>query len=97
VPNLIQFLVGSYLEPQIAGSSLSITPFVVLFAVFFWTSLWGIAGTFIGVPIVIAIPTIRADGSRTCSEEPPTKLDCLEAAGLTLRAVWSSADRRTGR
>lgn len=29
-----------------------------LFAVFFWTSLWGIAGTFIGVPIVIAIPTI---------------------------------------
>jgi len=26
----------------------------VLFAVFFWTSLWGIAG----VPIVIAIPTI---------------------------------------
>jgi predicted PurR-regulated permease PerM len=39
--NLIQFLVGSYLEPQIAGSALSISPFVVLFAVFFWTSLWG--------------------------------------------------------
>jgi AI-2 transport protein TqsA len=56
--NLIQFLVGSYLEPPIAGSALSISPFVVLFAVFFWTSLWGIAGTFIGVPIVIAIPTI---------------------------------------
>jgi predicted PurR-regulated permease PerM len=56
--NLIQFLVGSYLEPRIAGNALSISPFVVLFAVLFWTALWGIAGTFIGVPIVIAILTI---------------------------------------
>jgi AI-2 transport protein TqsA len=56
--NLIQFLVGSYLEPRIAGSILSMSPFIVLFAVFFWTFLWGIAGAFIGVPIVIAVLTI---------------------------------------
>jgi AI-2 transport protein TqsA len=56
--NLIQFLVGSYLEPRIAGSVLSMSPFIVLFAVFFWTFLWGIAGAFIGVPIVIAVLTI---------------------------------------
>jgi predicted PurR-regulated permease PerM len=56
--NLIQFLVGSYLEPRIAGSILSISPFMVLFAVFFWTFLWGIPGAFIGVPIVIAALTI---------------------------------------
>ena len=56
--NLIQFLVGSYLEPRIAGSFLSISPFMVLFAVFFWTFLWGIAGAFIGVPILIAILTL---------------------------------------
>jgi AI-2 transport protein TqsA len=56
--NLIQFLVGSYLEPRIAGSVLSMSPFMVLFAVFFWTFLWGIAGSFIGVPIVIAVLTI---------------------------------------
>ena len=56
--NLIQFLVGSYLEPRIAGNILSMSPFIVLFAVFFWTFLWGIAGAFIGVPIVIAALTI---------------------------------------
>jgi AI-2 transport protein TqsA len=56
--NVIQFLVGSYLEPRIAGGALSISPSVVLFAVFFWTFLWGFAGTFIGVPIMIAILTI---------------------------------------
>jgi predicted PurR-regulated permease PerM len=56
--NLIQFLVGSYLEPRIAGSILSMSPFMVLFAVFFWTFLWGIPGAFIGVPIVIAVLTV---------------------------------------
>ena len=56
--NLIQFLVGSNLEPRIAGSVLSISPFMVLFAVFFWTFLWGIAGAFIGVPILIVVLTL---------------------------------------
>lgn len=56
--NIIQFVVGSYLEPRVAGSALSISPFVVLLAVFLWSFLWGIAGAFIGVPIVIAILTV---------------------------------------
>jgi AI-2 transport protein TqsA len=56
--NVIQFVTGSYIEPRIAGATLSISPFVVLFAVFFWSLLWGIPGAFIGVPIAIAILTI---------------------------------------
>jgi AI-2 transport protein TqsA len=64
--NLIQFLVGSYLEPRIAGSALSISPFLVLFAVFFWTFVWGIAGAFIGVPIVIAVLTL-------CEQHPSSR------------------------
>ncbi|MDP4004134.1 AI-2E family transporter [Methylobacterium sp. NEAU K] len=56
--NLIQFVVGSYLEPRVAGNALAMSPFIVLFAVFFWTYLWGVAGAFIGVPIVIAILTV---------------------------------------
>jgi AI-2 transport protein TqsA len=53
--NIIQFVVGSYVEPRVSGSILSISPLVVLFAVFFWTFLWGLFGTFIGVPIALAI------------------------------------------
>jgi AI-2 transport protein TqsA len=34
---------------------LSVSPFVVLFAIFLWTFIWGLFGTFIGVPIVLAI------------------------------------------
>jgi predicted PurR-regulated permease PerM len=56
--NAIQFLLGSYLEPRIAGAALSISPFMVLFAVFFWSFLWGIPGAFIGVPILIACVTL---------------------------------------
>jgi AI-2 transport protein TqsA len=55
--NIIQFVVGSYIEPRVAGHMLSISPLVVLFAIFVWTFLWGIFGTFIGVPIALAILT----------------------------------------
>ena len=56
--NLIQFLIGSYLEPRLAGAALSVSPFLVLFSVFFWAYLWGIPGAFIGVPIAIAALTV---------------------------------------
>jgi len=52
--NVIQFVIGSYIEPRFAGSVLSISPLAVLFATLFWTFLWGLFGTFIGVPIALA-------------------------------------------
>jgi predicted PurR-regulated permease PerM len=39
---------------------------VVLFAVFFWAMLWGIAGAFIGVPILIVLATL-------CARNPATR------------------------
>jgi predicted PurR-regulated permease PerM len=54
----IQFTIGNYLEPLVAGAALSISPLAVIFAVFFWSFLWGIPGAFIGVPITIAILTL---------------------------------------
>jgi len=53
--NVIQFIIGSYLEPRFSGSALAISPFIVVLAVFFWTFLWGIPGAFIGVPVTIAM------------------------------------------
>ncbi|HEX9168055.1 MAG TPA: AI-2E family transporter [Roseiarcus sp.] len=55
--NIIQFAVGSYIEPRVSGIMLAMSPTVVLFAVFLWTYLWGLFGAFIGVPIAIAIIT----------------------------------------
>jgi AI-2 transport protein TqsA len=58
--NIIQFAIGSYVEPRVSGNVLSISPFVVLFSVFLWTFLWGLYGAFIGVPVTIALRTFCA-------------------------------------
>jgi predicted PurR-regulated permease PerM len=74
--NGIQFVVGSYIEPRVHGNALAISPFVVLFAVFFWTFLWGLFGAFIGVPVTIAILTF-------CAQHPSSRwlADLLGAPG----------------
>lgn len=64
--NVIQFVVGSYIEPRLSGSVLAMSPFVVLFSIFLWTFLWGLPGTFIGLPITIAILTF-------CAQDPATR------------------------
>jgi AI-2 transport protein TqsA len=64
--NAIQFVVGSYIEPRVSGNALAIAPSVVLFAVFFWTYLWGIFGAFIGVPVTIALLTF-------CAQHPSSR------------------------
>jgi AI-2 transport protein TqsA len=63
--NLIQFLIGSYLEPRIAGAALSMSPFAILFSVFFWSFLWSVSGAFIGVPILIAFLTVCEENEST--------------------------------
>jgi AI-2 transport protein TqsA len=64
--NVIQFIIGSYLEPLLAGASLAISPFAIIFAVFFWSFMWGLPGAFIGVPILIAFIVY-------CAHEPSTR------------------------
>ncbi|MET0528219.1 MAG: AI-2E family transporter [Microvirga sp.] len=64
--NVIQFVVGSYIEPRLSGSVLAMSPFVVLFSIFLWTFLWGLPGTFIGIPITIAILTF-------CAQDPSAR------------------------
>jgi AI-2 transport protein TqsA len=64
--NIIQFVVGSYIEPRVSGAMLAMSPTIVLLAVFLWTYLWGLFGAFIGVPIVIAIVTF-------CAHHPSTR------------------------
>ena len=64
--NVLQFLIGSYIEPRVAGTAVSVSPFMVLFAVFFWGTLWGIAGAFIGVPILIALATVCSRHRPSC-------------------------------
>ncbi len=61
----VQFMIGSYLEPRLAGSRLAMSPFLVMFSVFFTALLWGIPGAFMGVPLAIALLSIFRLSPRT--------------------------------
>lgn len=77
---LIQFLIGNYLEPLVAGAALAISPLAVIFAVFFWGFLWGITGAFIGVPIMISIISL-------CARYPSTRWFAVLLSGKGPGAV----------
>lgn len=62
---LIQFVIGNYLEPLLTGTALAISPFVMLFAFLFWDFLWGMPGSFIGIPVTIALFTISEQNPST--------------------------------
>lgn len=46
-------ILGNVLEPRFLGRGLDLSPLLVLFAVFFWTWMWGIPGTILAVPIAV--------------------------------------------
>ncbi len=76
--NVIQTGYGCYLEPRLAGNAFSMSPLMVMFAVFFWGLVWGIPGTFIGVPILIAATSVwtasqRNRASHDEADEPESK------------------------
>jgi AI-2 transport protein TqsA len=66
----IQMLVGNFLEPNLMGSSLNISPLVVLLSLVIWGRIWGIPGMFLCVPItvVLMIVLFRIDATRWAAQ-----------------------------
>jgi predicted PurR-regulated permease PerM len=54
----IQFLVGNVIEPKVVGSSVNISPVVVLFSLIFWGYVWGVIGMILAVPFAVIIKII---------------------------------------
>ncbi len=55
-----QFIIGNIIEPKVMGVSLNLSPIVILFSLAFWGIIWGIAGLFLSVPIMVIIMIICA-------------------------------------
>lgn len=62
---LIQFLTGNLLEPRILGRGLNISPLVMLLALAFWGSIWGVTGMFLAVPLMVIIMIVLSNFERT--------------------------------
>jgi AI-2 transport protein TqsA len=61
----VQFLIGSVLEPRLTGSSLNISPLVVILSLALWGSIWGIVGMFLCVPLTVIAMIILSYFERT--------------------------------
>jgi predicted PurR-regulated permease PerM len=61
----VQFLIGNVLEPRLTGSSLNISPLVVILSLALWGSIWGIVGMFLCVPLTVIAMIILSYFERT--------------------------------
>ncbi len=50
-----QFVTGNIIEPKVMWSRLNLSSFVIILSLIFWSSLWGIAGAFLAIPLMVSI------------------------------------------
>jgi AI-2 transport protein TqsA len=61
----IQFSIGNIVEPSLTGRSLNLSPLMVILALTFWTTLWGIPGALLSVPITVVVMIVFANLPQT--------------------------------
>lgn len=61
----IQLIVGNYIDPKLTGSSLNVSPLVVLIGLAFWGAIWGIIGMILSVPITVMLIIIFSEFPQT--------------------------------
>ncbi|MEM5296664.1 AI-2E family transporter [Burkholderia sp. JPY481] len=52
---LANFIVGHLLDPWLMGGSLNLSPAIILISLAVWSSIWGIGGAFLAVPITVGL------------------------------------------
>ena len=60
-----QQVFGSLIEPNLSGSKIGISPFVLLLTVMLFSQVWGIAGAIIGAPMIIIVRLILDENKKT--------------------------------
>lgn len=62
----LQVLFGNILEPKLTGKTLNLSTLAILINLVFWGMIWGIAGMFFSVPLLVAtfIITAQFDSTR---------------------------------
>lgn len=61
----LQILFGNIMEPKLMGKSLNLSTLAILINLVFWGMLWGIAGMFFSVPILVGIYIVTAQFDAT--------------------------------
>ena len=60
----LHFVESNFLSPLIMGHRLRISPVFVFLSVLLWSWLWGIAGAFVAVPLLLALRAVSQRSRR---------------------------------
>ena len=62
----LQILFGNIIEPKLTGTTLNLSTLAILINLVFWGLIWGVAGMFFSVPLLVAtfIITAQFDSTR---------------------------------
>jgi len=61
----LQVCIGNILEPRLMGTSLNLSPVVILFNLALWGYIWGVAGMFLCVPFLIITTIVLSHFPKT--------------------------------
>jgi len=62
---VIQFVIGSVIEPRFQGERLNLAPIMILLSLAIWGAIWGIVGMFLAVPIMVTINAVLSQFEAT--------------------------------
>ncbi len=51
----VQLAIGQIIEPKIMGNRLQLNTVTIIFGLVFWSFIWGIAGAFLSVPLLVIL------------------------------------------
>jgi AI-2 transport protein TqsA len=79
IPCLIQFGIGNGLAPKVLGDALDLHPVVILLALIFWGTLWGVIGMLLATPITASLKILlsKLDSTHAVAEIMAGRLDAL--------------------
>jgi len=61
----LQIIFGNILEPKLTGKTLNLSTLAILINLVFWGLIWGVAGMFFSVPLLVAVFIITAQFDST--------------------------------
>ncbi len=54
----IQQLIGSWIEPRMAGHRLDVSPLLIVLSLAFWSFVWGVVGAILAVPMLVIVKIV---------------------------------------
>ena len=61
----IQFVIGNFLQPRLAGKTLNMSQFIVILSLFVWGAIWGVPGMFLAVPMTAILMIVLSNFEST--------------------------------